>query len=111
MGFLSNPRRIHSKEKEEEKGEQGVTKGSYLLLNDLPLPLPPHTRTARLLDCLGLRYQDTSPPPPKYIHTGQNQWFLRKAAKKYDSLFLETQEGHGWIRAAFVILYKLEWKW
>jgi hypothetical protein len=40
-----------------------VTKGSYLLLNNLPLPSPsPPIHTARLLHCLGLRYQDTSPP-------------------------------------------------
>ncbi len=41
VGFLSNPRRIHSKREDEEKGEQG-------LLNNLPLPfpLPLHTHRA-----------------------------------------------------------------
>ncbi len=39
-----------------------VTKSSYLLLNNLPLPSPsPPIHTARLLHCLWLRYQDTSP--------------------------------------------------
>ncbi len=37
--------------------------------------------------------------------------FQEKRLKKYDSLFLETQKWYGWIRTAFVILYKLEWKW
>jgi hypothetical protein len=41
----------------------------------------------------------------------KNQWFSGKVAKKYDSLFLETQKWCGWIRTAFVTLYKLEWKW
>jgi len=47
MGFLSNPRRIHSKEKDEEKGEQGLP-GAPICCNTLPLPrpLPPHTHRA-----------------------------------------------------------------
>ena len=63
--FLSNPRQIHSKGEGEEKEEQGLTKGSYLLLNNLPLPLPlppPHTPRAywAAWDCV-IR---THPPPP-----------------------------------------------
>ncbi len=109
--IISNLRRTHSEEEDEEKGEQGLPRAPICCSTTFPSPpLPPHTRTARLLDCLGLRYQDTS-PPSKCIHTGQNQWFSGKAAKKYDSPFLETQEWHGWIRTAFVILHKLEWKW
>ncbi len=48
-------------------------------------------------------------PPPPYSTCKQAkfQWFLRKAAKKYDSLFLETQKWHGWNRTAFVILKNL----
>ncbi len=68
------------------------------------LPSPP-TRDKRRAWCT------MTAPPPNSTQTGQIQWFLRKAAKKYDSLFLETQKWHGWIRTAFVILYKLEWKW
>jgi hypothetical protein len=70
--LLSNSRRIHSEEEDEEKRGTGVTKGSYLLLNNLsPLP-PPPPHTARLLHCLGLRYQDI--PPPLIVHShGQNQ--------------------------------------
>ncbi len=52
-------------QRRRRRGERGtgVTKGSCLLLNNLPLPFPPPpTHTARLLYCLGLRYQDTSPP-------------------------------------------------
>ena len=51
------------------------------------------------------------PPPPSTCKQANFQWFWEKAAKKYDSLFLETQKWHGWNRTAFVILYKLEWKW
>jgi hypothetical protein len=89
--FLSNPRRIHSEEEEEEKEEQGLPRALVCCstTSPSPSPFPPPTHTARLLNCLGLRYQDTS-PLPKYILMGQNQWLSGKAAKKYDSLFLET---------------------
>ncbi len=64
MGFFIEPPPDTQQRKRRGERGTGVTKGSYLLLNDLPLPLPPpHTPTARLLDCLGLRYQNTSPPP------------------------------------------------
>jgi hypothetical protein len=65
----------------------------------------------KISDLSDLTHDVRSYPVLRYIHTGQNQWFSGKAARKYDSLFLETQEWYGWIRTAFVILYKLEWKW
>ena len=68
-----------------------------------------------LTDSLGQSLARTQPPPPPFsiVHPlmTKNQWFSGKAAKKYDSLFLETQKWCGWIRTAFVTLYKLEWKW
>ncbi len=65
VGFLSNPRRTHSKREDEEKGEQGLPRAPICCSTTFPSPSPsPYTRTARLLDCLGLRYQDTSPPLP-----------------------------------------------
>ena len=51
------------------------------------------------------------PPSSRTCKQANFQWFWEKAAKTYDSLFLETQKWRGWNRTAFVILYKLEWKW
>jgi hypothetical protein len=65
VGFLLNPRRIHSEGEDEEKGEQGLPRAPICCSTTFPSPAPsPYTRTARLLDCLGLRYQNTYPPPP-----------------------------------------------
>jgi hypothetical protein len=52
--FLSNPRQIHSRQKDEEKEEQGLLGA---LIYPSPAP-PPPAHTARLLHRLGLRYQD-----------------------------------------------------
>jgi hypothetical protein len=62
--ILSNPHRIHSKEEDEEKEERGLPRAPVCCstTSSSPSPSPP-THTARLLDCLGLRYQDTSPRP------------------------------------------------
>jgi hypothetical protein len=61
--FLSNPRWIHSEEEDEEKGEQGLPRALVCCSTTFPSPSPsPRTHTARLLNCLGLRYQDTSLP-------------------------------------------------
>ncbi len=57
--FLSNPRRIHSEEEDEEKEEQGLPR-ALICCSPTPPPFPPHT--ARMLHCLGLRYQDIPPP-------------------------------------------------
>ncbi len=59
--FVIEPPPDTQRERRRGEGGKRVTKGSYLLLNNLPLPSPP-THTARLLHCLGLHYQDTSPP-------------------------------------------------
>ncbi len=56
----------------------GVTRGSYLLLTSLSPPPPPSSpRIARLLHCLGLRYQNTPPPPIVHPH-GQKLVIFRK---------------------------------
>ncbi len=63
MKIISNLRRTHSEEEDEEKGERGYQGLLFVAQQPSPpLPPPPHTRTVRLLNCLGLRYQDTSPP-------------------------------------------------
>jgi hypothetical protein len=109
--FLSNPRRMHSKGEEEEKEKQGLPRAPICCSTTSPPPPPsPPTHAARLLGCLGPVIRTHLPPPP-CCKQAKIQWFLGKAAKKYDSLFLETQKWYGWIRTAFVILYKLEWKW
>ncbi len=59
--FLSNPRQIHSEEEDEEKEEQGLPR-ALICCSPTPPPFPP-PHTARLLHCLGLRYQDITPPP------------------------------------------------
>ena len=79
--FLSNPRRMHSEGEDEEKGEQGVTKGSYLLLNNLllPLPLPPHTRRAPT----GLPGAALSGHPPPIVHVNRpNSVIFKKSGQK-----------------------------
>ncbi len=66
--FIEPPPDTQRRRRRGERGI-GVARGSYLLLARVsPSPLfPPHT--ARLLHCLGLRYQDwlrggpPSPPP------------------------------------------------
>ncbi len=69
-------------------------------------PPPPRTRDKKAnLVC-------TLPaPPPPPVPMDKNWWFSGGAAKKKDSLYLEAQKWCSWIRTAFVILYKLEWKW
>jgi hypothetical protein len=63
--ILSNPRRIHSEEEDEEKEEQGLPRAPVCCSTTFPSPSPsPPTHAARLLGCLGPRYQDTSPPLP-----------------------------------------------
>ncbi len=64
--FLSNPRRIHSEEEDEEKGEQGLPR-ALICCSPAPPPFPPHT--ARMLHCLGLRYQDIPPPHSTFLWT------------------------------------------
>jgi hypothetical protein len=60
--FIEPPPDTQRRRRRGERGI-GVTRGSYLLLTSLsPLPLSP-SHTARLLRCLGLRYQDMPPPP------------------------------------------------
>jgi len=69
--FLSNPRRIHSKEEDEEKEEQGLPRAPICCSTTFPSPPPPYTLPAF---CLARgRAIGTHPPPSKYIHTGQNQ--------------------------------------
>ncbi len=64
--FLSNPRRMHSREEGEEKEEQGVPRAPSCCSTTFPAPSPPppfHTRRAPT-GLPGTRYQDTGPPPP-----------------------------------------------
>ncbi len=65
--ILSNPRRMHSKGEEEEKEEQGLPGAPACCSTTFSSLSPsPPTHVARLLGCLGPRYQDTSPPPPPH---------------------------------------------
>ncbi len=76
--FLSNPRRIHSEEEDEEKEERGLPRAPVCCSTTFPSPSPsPSTHTARLLNCLGLRYQDTSPPLQVHSH-GPKSVIFRK---------------------------------
>ncbi len=89
--FLSNPRRIHSEEEDEEKEERGLPRALVCCSTASPSPSPsppPHTLRACWIawGCV-IR---THPPLSKYILMGQNQWFSGKAAKKYDSLCSTT---------------------
>ncbi len=63
--FLSNPRRMHSREEGEEKEEQELPRAPSCCSTTptAPFPLPLHTRRAPT-GLPGTRYQDTSPPPP-----------------------------------------------
>ncbi len=78
--FIEPPPDAQQRRRRGERGT-GVTKGSYLLLNNLPLPLPlPPTHAARLLGCLGLRYQDT---PPFIVHVNRpNSVIFKKSGQK-----------------------------
>jgi hypothetical protein len=95
-----------AKKKTRRKGNRGY-QGLLFVAQQPSPPPPPHMHRAPV-GLPGAALSGHIPPPSKYVHTDQNQWFLGKAAKRYDSLFLETQEWCGWIRTAFVILYKLE---
>ncbi len=103
---------MHSKGEDEEKEEQGLPPGLLSVAQQpSPPPPPPSPHTPRAYWAAWDRVIRTHLPPPPHCKQAKIQWFLRKAAKKYDNLFLETQKWYGWIRTAFVILYKLEWKW
>jgi hypothetical protein len=57
--FLSNPRRIHSGQKDKEKEEYGLLCAVICFMSPLsPLQLPPPPHTAHLLHRLKPRYQD-----------------------------------------------------
>jgi hypothetical protein len=64
--FLSNPRRMHSREEGEEKEEQGLPRAPSCCSTTFPAPSPPPPlHTCRAPTGLpGTRYQDTSPPLP-----------------------------------------------
>ena len=108
--FLSNPRRMHSKGEGEEKEDKGLPRAPSCCSTTFPAPSPsppPHTPRAYWAAWDPL----SGHVPPPHCKQARIQWFWEKVAKKCDSLFLETQKWHGWNRTAFVILYKLEWKW
>ena len=67
--FLSNPRRMHSREEGEEKEEQGLPRAPSCCSTTFPapFPLPLHTRRAPT-GLPGTRYQDTSPPPSPIVN-------------------------------------------
>ncbi len=79
--FLSNPRRMHSKGEDEEKEEQGLPRAPICCSTTFPSPSPsPPTHAARLLGCLGLRYQNT---PPPIVHVNrQNSVISKKSGQK-----------------------------
>jgi hypothetical protein len=87
QNFLSNPRRIHSGEKDEEKEEWGLP-GALICFSPASAPSPFSPHTARLLHCLGLHYQvwlrggsplPTVPPPCSH---GQKLVIFRKSGWK-----------------------------
>jgi hypothetical protein len=61
--FIEPPPDAQQRRRRGERGT-GVTKSSYLLLNNLPRPFPPPpTPAARLLGCLGPVIRTQVPPP------------------------------------------------
>jgi hypothetical protein len=76
--FLSNPRRMHSKGEDEEKEGQGLPRAPICCSTTFPSPFPsPPTHTARLLGCLGLRYQDTPPLPIVHVNRPESVIFKK----------------------------------
>ena len=86
--FLSNPRQMHSKGEGEEKEEQGLPRAPICCSTTFPSPSPsPPTHAARLLGCLGLRYQDTSPPPHSTYKQAKFSDFDEKRLKSMTASF------------------------
>ena len=86
--FLSNPRRMHSREEGEEKEEQGLPRAPSCCSTTFPapFPLPPHTRRAPT-GLPGTRYQDTSPPPPPIVNRPEFSDFEKKRLKSMTASF------------------------
>ena len=75
--FYRTPAGYTAKKKTRRKRNRSYQ--GLLSVAHQPLPPPPFLpHTARLLHCLGLRYQDISPPPIVHSH-GQKSVIFRKS--------------------------------
>jgi hypothetical protein len=74
--FLSNPRRIHSEEEDEEKEEQGLPRALICCSPTSP-PFPPHTLRAC---CIAWGCDIRTYPPPLIVRShGQKSVIFRKS--------------------------------
>ncbi len=77
--FLSNHRPDTQRQRRRGEEKQGSPR-TLICCSPASPPLPPHT--ARLLHCLGLRYQDINTPPSPIVHSHrQKSVIFRKSGQ------------------------------
>ncbi len=112
--FLSNPRRIHSGQKDKEKEEYGLLWAVICFMSPLS-PLPPSTsplptlRAPPAATLSGLA-GGGRPPPPPHPHEDYGQ-ILATSPKIEDGLHLGVCEYGSWIWTATVIMCKFSVQW